>query len=194
MVGIVDPRLQKSAAGDETLLGSALRILKAPRISVLGRQLKKNTNCWTFVFRPFLIRRGNIFWGRKKLMENHLIALSQNNENERLFSNVFTFFLEHLLLNVQYSPVGCLKIFFIVCCRWERILSHSESLHSSWLWHAVVYVGRSRVASPTLNILTWWSSIVRFFPWRYPLNSISYMTNLTSLVSLMWSTSCLGLE
>ena len=43
MVGIVYPRLQKSAAGDETLLGSALRILKAPRISVLGRRMKKNT-------------------------------------------------------------------------------------------------------------------------------------------------------
>ena len=106
---------------------------------------------------------------------------------------MFTFFLEHLLLNVQYSPVGCLKIFLIVCCRWEGILSHFESLHSSWLWHAVVYVGRSRVASPTLNILTWWPSIVRFFLWRYLLNSISYMTNLTRLVSLMWSISCLGL-
>ena len=99
-------------------------------------------------FGPSSFLREDIFCERQMLMRNHYIALSENNEYERFFSNVFTFFLEHLLLNVQYSPVGCLKIFLIVM---SRILSYFESLHSSWLWHAVVYVGRSRVASPTLN-------------------------------------------
>ena len=74
------------------------------------------------LFGPSSFVRENIFGGRKKLMGNHYIAVSENNEYGRLFSDIFTFFLEHFLLNVQYSPVGCLKVFLIVCR--EEILSN----------------------------------------------------------------------